>query len=398
MKHPSYMFDGQFGLERETLRVDRNGRLAQTPHPFDDVHLSRDFCENQLEIITPVCKSIGETMSSLEQLDRRARERLATDNEYIWLYSNPPHIDSESEIPIARYEGSLSAKRDYRLNLERRYGKRLMLYSGIHFNFSFSETFLRELYRAENNEVSFAEFKNALYFRLLKQASCYSWLPVLLTAASPVYDLSFDGSSDAGAGFDGHASMRSGRRGYWNQFVPELDYSGIDAYIRSIRRYVEKGVLFSPGELYLPVRLKPRGENTLEALLENGIDHIELRMFDLNPLEPLGISQKDLEFAHILLIYLLSLDDFDFSPEMQAEAIKNHKSAAAYDLGKITIDGVNILEAASRILESMSSFFADDDKVSDIIAYEKGKLSGVRICEIVKERADSGSIMNFTGE
>ena len=27
-------FEGRFGLERETLRVDTNGRLAQTEHPF----------------------------------------------------------------------------------------------------------------------------------------------------------------------------------------------------------------------------------------------------------------------------------------------------------------------------------------------------------------------------
>lgn len=385
MKHPSYIFDGQFGLERETLRVDKNGRLAQTPHPFCDAHLSRDFCENQLEIITPVCKSIGAMMASLKQLDQKARNILSANQESIWLYSNPPYIESEAEIPIACFEGSLSVKRDYRINLERRYGKRMMLYSGIHFNFSFSEIFLQTLYENEHRKISYTVFKNDLYFHLLKQASRYSWLIVLLTAASPMYDLSFDGNNKNGIGFDGYASMRNSKRGYWNEFVPELDYSSLSAYIESIQCYIRKGVLFSAGELYLPVRLKPRGENTLEALLQNGVDHIELRMFDLNPLEPLGISQKDLEFAHILLIYLLSLDDFAFSPKLQAEAIGNHQAAAVYEIDKVNIHGTSIREAANCILDRMRVFFADDD-VQNIIAYEREKMNGMRVCEIVRDR------------
>lgn len=382
MKLNSYIYDGQFGLERETLRVDKNGKLAQTPHPFDDVHLTRDFCENQLEIVTPVCSSIGEMMSSLEQLDHKAREVLASKEEYIWLYSNPPHIDSEAEIPIARFD--LSGKLNYRKNLERRYGKRLMLYSGIHFNFSFSEKYLLSIYESGQEKSSYTEFKNNLYFRLLKQISRYSWLPVLLTAASPVYDLSLNDDYKNGLGFDGHSSMRSGERGYWNQFIPKLNYSDFFAYIDSIQRYVTKGELFTASELYLPVRLKPKGENTLESLRQNGVDHIELRMFDLNPLEPLGISQRDLEFAHILLIYLLSLDDFDFSHILQAEAIQNHKSAAVYDIDEIKIGGIIIKEAANRIFDSMSVFFSDSYEAMKIIAYEREKLNGVRLCERVR--------------
>ena len=150
-----FMFKGKFGLERETLRVDKNNRLAQTLHPFQDENLSRDFCENQLEIITPVCNSISEVMSSLAMLDKKAREILKQNDESLWLYSNPPYIQNDEEIPIAKYDGMLSAKHDYRISLARRYGKRMMLYSGIHFNFSFSEEYLESL----NQE------KNQAYFR-----------------------------------------------------------------------------------------------------------------------------------------------------------------------------------------------------------------------------------------
>ena len=56
MEKSKYYYAGKFGIERETLRVDSQGKLAQTPHPFgSDEHITRDFCENQIELITPVC-------------------------------------------------------------------------------------------------------------------------------------------------------------------------------------------------------------------------------------------------------------------------------------------------------------------------------------------------------
>lgn len=387
MKHN--IFEGKFGLERETLRVDKNGRLAQTLHPFEDDHLSRDFCENQLEIITPVCNSIDEMLDSLKELDSAANAVLKKNDESLWIYSNPPHIDDETEIPIAQYSGSLSAKHDYRISLARRYGKRMMLYSGIHFNFSFSEDYLHELYEKNKEYNTYDEFKNTVYFRLLKNVSRYSWLLVLLTAASPLYDLSFDEDNAEGLTFGGYASMRNSERGYWNQFIPQLDYSDLSAYIKSVQNYIQKGILLSAGELYLPVRLKPRGENSLEALLKNGVDHIELRMFDLNPLESLGVSKKDLEFAHLFLVYMLHQSDFDFTHEMQEKAIIAHQNAALYDIDEVNIDGKNIKDAANQIFDNMENFFFDHPNVKSVIQYERTKLSETRICEKIRKLAGS---------
>ena len=71
------IFDGYFGLERETLRVDINGRLAQSPHPFgDNEHITRDFCENQIEIVTPVCRSVTQALETLGELDDEVRRTL----------------------------------------------------------------------------------------------------------------------------------------------------------------------------------------------------------------------------------------------------------------------------------------------------------------------------------
>ncbi|MBQ8922095.1 MAG: glutathione synthase [Oscillospiraceae bacterium] len=375
MQHPPAFYQGKFGIERETLRVDRNGRLAQTPHPFGDSEtITRDFCENQIELVTPVCSSVAEAVESLRQLDRTVRDTLAERGETLWLSSNPPHIENEAEIPVANFTGMQSGKRRYREQLERRYGKRLMLFSGIHFNLSFSEDYLREIC----TESDYQAFRTAFYLRLYQQALRHSWLPLLLTAASPFYDRSLDADGASGTVRSEYASMRSSVRGYWNEFVPVLRFDSISGLTDSIRYYVEKGLLFSASELYLPVRLKPRGTFSLEAFAD-GISHIELRMFDLNPLEPLGICETDLEFAHLLMLYLSSLPAFDFTPEMQRQAVQDHQNAALYDPEGVQISGVPILERAEQILTEMRSFFAENPAACEILDYEQAKLQN-RLC------------------
>ncbi len=352
---------GKFGLERETLRVNHQGRLAQTKHPFTNNHLSRDFCENQLEIITPVCDSIEAAVKSLAALSKTAENLLAQKNESLWLYSNPPFITSADEIPIAEFNEENIQNRIYREHLARVYGKKMMLYSGIHFNLSFPD-FLKD---SDND---------SFYMKLLKYSTKYSWLLVLLTAASPIYDRSFDDDTQRGMMVSKYTSLRNSERGYWNHFTPILDYSSVRSYCASIQTYIDKGALFSSSELYVPVRIKPPGKNTLQALSEEGIDHIELRMFDLNPLDSNGICQNDLQFSYMLLLYFASLDDFDFTAQMQAEALDNHKKAAYQDWQTIKIDNESICDAANALFDGMSAYFADQSAFLNQINYQRKKL------------------------
>ncbi len=363
----SHLFEGKFGIERETLRVDSFGRLAQTPHPFgDDPHITRDFCENQIELVTPPCGSIAKALSSLGELDAHVRKVLAARGEYLWLYSNPPQIESEDEIPIAAFTGEQSSKRAYREYLEQKYGKRLMLFSGIHFNFSFSDAFLDEMKPAHENPQC---FRNALYLRLYRQLMRHSWLLVMLTAASPFYDASLDKIGDHGIIKSRYSSIRNSERGYWNPSVPILDHRNLKSFTDSIRTYIHTGTLHSASELYLPVRLKPRGENSLESLSENGVDHIELRMFDLNPAAPLGMDARDLQFAHLLMLYLLTLPDFDFTPDLQRKAVRDHQNAA------LLKPDAALTEQADEILHNMEVYFSAYEDAQSIIASERQKLS-----------------------
>ena len=365
-------YSGKFGIERETLRVDSQGRLARTPHPFgNDAHITRDFCENQVELVTPVAGSIEEALGYLKVLDDITRKKLAEYCESIWLYSNPPHFDSEDDIPIADFTGDHSSKRAYREVLKQKYGKKLMLFSGIHFNFSFAEEFINEL---NTDGEDFRTFKDELYLRLYKQLMLHSYLLVLLTAASPYYDASLDKDGKCGIIMSEYSSLRNSKRGYWNKFLPILDHKSLKTFTGSIKKHIVTGSLYSASELYLPIRLKPKGVNSLENLAANGVDHIELRMFDLNPSAPLGIDGRDLEFAHLLILYLTSQPDFDFTPELQEKAVSDHKNAALLN------PDAELLERAESVLEEMEIHLSDKKKALEIISFEKGKISGRKVC------------------
>lgn len=368
-KNRELFYKGSFGLERETLRIDAKKRLSQAPHPFTDKAITRDFCENQTELVTPVCGSVYGAVSELERLDKKARATLKKLGEDFWVYSNPPRFDSESQIPIADFSGEEISKRIYREHLQRRYGKRLMLYCGVHFNFSFCEEYLRSICDRQDFEGFCADF----YLRLYKQVFVHSWLLVLLTAASPVYDLSLDGDGKRGAVRSSYASIRNSERGYWNSFVPVLRFGSIGEFVDSIQEYADAGKLHSAWELYLPVRLKPRGENCLENL-KKGVSHIELRMFDLDPKQRLGVNEKDLEFAHLLLMYLSQLPDFELTAKMQIQAVKNHKNAALSDLTGIEIDGEGMIKKAAEIIDDMKWFFAGDKQALELIEEQRCKL------------------------
>ena len=117
---------------------------------------------------------------------------------------------------------------------------------------------------------------------------------------------------------------------------------------------------------------------SLENLAANGVDHIELRMFDLDPSAPLGIDGRDLEFAHLLILYLLSLPDIDFTPDLQEKAVSEHKNAARLD------PDAELLERAESVIEEMEKHFGDNEKAIEIISFEKEKISGRKVCNRVK--------------
>ena len=327
-----YALEGNFGLERESLRVTAEGRMAQTPHPFPPDHprIVRDFCENQTEINTGVHPTAEAAVAELKEIDATIRAAIAPQGEQLWTNSNPPPISDESEIVPARFEGARVGKSTYRNYLAAKYGKRLMAYCGIHFNFSFGKRL-----------VAAAEVdRDALYLHVAAQCVKWGWAIVALTAASP-----------AGQ----YASVRCSERGYWNSFVPVLDFSSVRAYAKSIARYVQDRLLIAPSELYYPVRLKPRGANRLETLVSKGVDHIELRCVDLNPLAGGLVDARDVAFVQLFFLWCAARPAARLSERDQVQAARNFKNAARYDIDAARVLLPDGTSASVRVVQERFS-------------------------------------------
>ncbi len=372
----------EFGIERESLRVNSDGTLAQSKHPFvDDPHIDRDFCENQIEIIGDVFYCPDGINRQLNQILDEIDERISGNNELIWPFSNPPKISSEDEIPVAQFGGKLKSKSEYRYYLAEKYGKKKMLFSGIHLNYSFSNQLLKTAY-LYGDYSDFDEFRNGVYLRLAKRLTQYSWLVVFLTAASPVADPSIGVESNV------YSSIRCSEKGYWNDFTPILDYTDLNSYVKSIDKYIDSGNLRALSELYYPVRVKPRGENSLDALLQKGANHVELRVLDVNPLTRSGIFAEDIRFIQLLILYLSFLQDDEFDDNAQIKSVEDVKAAAVFG-------NADIKRRAKEALNEIKSFtMRYYPEFTPIVDYQLNKLIyGFSYAEIVS-REYSKDYMN----
>ena len=363
-----YALEGNFGLEREALRVTAEGRMALTPHPFpaDHTHIVRDFCENQTEINTHVWPTEAEAVAELRALNDETLRTISHAREYLWPFSNPPPLHGEEDVVPARFVGALSGKASYRDYLATKYGRYLMTFCGIHVNFSFGERLL----------AASGVDKNGLYLHVAAGSVLWGWIVVALTAASPVADSSLfllgGGGGDTCTGF---ASVRCGDLGYWNHFTPVNDFSSVDAYAEAVQQYVRRGLIAAPSELYYPVRLKPRGANRLETLVSKGVDHIELRCVDLNPLAGGLVDARDVAFVQLFFLWCAARPAARLSERDQVQAARNFKNAARYDIDAARVllpDGTSasVRETGLRLLASMESFFADfPPEVAEILAF-----------------------------
>lgn len=376
------LLKGNFGLEKESLRVCEDGFFSHTAHPFpNDNNIVRDFCENQTEINTPVLSTAKEALECLDTYNRKIQKKLSElpIREYLWPFSNPPYIRNEEDIPIAQFYGSDASKTKYREYLSDRYGRYKMTFSGIHVNYSFDDELLKEDFKL-SGQTDFVEYKNKLYVELAKKAIIYGWILVSVTAASPLMDGSFVEKKMYDIdNFNGMASTRCSELGYWNCFAPTFDYTDIRSYADSIKQYETDGWISYASELYYPIRLKPAGENNIDNLKSNGVSHIELRMFDLNPLVQEGLELKDVIFAQLFLVWLASIDTPEVTTKDQIHAVQNFKNAAHYDLKTVKIvlpnEEVNpAADAALNILSLMKDFYKDfSDEIKEVLKFQEDK-------------------------
>ncbi len=334
----SELYRGIFGLEKEHVRVNAKGEVALTAHPsslgdkLNHPYITTDFSESQVEIITPPLEGVEATYNMLYTLHNIVSLNIGS--EYLWPQSTPPILPKEQDIPIAQFGEGSDAKslEAYREHLGNRYGRKRQMISGIHINFSFPDSFLQVLHNLLAPKQVFKEFRDQVYLKIMRQTTMHSWLLIKLLGCSPVFHNTY---TDLCKNCNKGISIRNGSCGYGNHRDLYTPLNSLSDYTEAIDEYIASGELHSAKELYSLIRPKS-GTGSYEQLKERGIEYVELRLVDLNPLFPIGISKTDLYFLHSFFLLMFLLDDSDFTREQYQEAMNNNRAIA--DTGRLVTE------------------------------------------------------------
>ena len=342
---PEEILRGNFGFEKEGLRVNNKGELSITPHPtiFGDKlknpYITTDFSESQVEIVTPTFTTIKEAYQCLSFLVDIVNTSIPHD-QYIWNQSLPCILPDKYLIPIAEYDGKKGEEsRNYRVNLARKYGTLKQMISGIHYNFSFNEDTLRKLHKKLAPDKAYKNFKNEAYLKLARNYHRYKWFIIYITGASIAAHKTFTEEClnlmHLEDGYDSYysnqgPSYRNSHAGYKNLEELYPRYDSVENFCEDVNNYIKEGTLSEAKELYTQIRLKPEDPTRyLESLKEDGILYVEVRSIDINPFDKCGIDKNDAEFVHLFLIYLLLKKETEY-PEWQREGLYNEEETAEH--------------------------------------------------------------------
>lgn len=366
------ILEGSFGIEWESLRAKDDGKLSLTPHPavFGDKLtnplITTDFSESQIEIITPTFDTIDEAFENFSLLSDMVNASLPQD-EYLWFQSIPCILPYWDQIPIAQYSGEGESSQKYREDLARRYGVKKQMISGVHFNFSFSEKFLKKLYSLENDDLSFKNFKDDIYLKIARNYLRYCWLIIYLTGCSIGSHKTFsndcihlmDAKDNYGSYYSTRGpSFRNASCGYKNLKDLYPSYNSVNEFVGDINSFIDNGDLSEAKELYTQIRLKPKNpKDLLNSLKDSGIEYIEIRTLDINPFYQCGIVNRDMKFLHLFLIYMLVKDESDYLAWQNEAKINEERTAESgyVDSMRLSRDGceVTLKDWAHEIINEM---------------------------------------------
>ncbi len=367
LKSPEFLAslkDIKRGVEREALRINPNGTLAQTPHPkplgsaLTHESITTDFSESLLEFITPPEASSAKTIAQLQDIHRFVADNI--EEEQIWPLSMPCFIDNETEIPIAYFGESNvgKMKRVYRIGLKNRYGSMMQAIAGVHFNFSLPESFWA-LWAKQNGTTHSQDQTSAEYFGLIRNYRRLCWLIPYLYGASPAlcssflkgkeYSLPFKKVGKGTLYMPYATSLRMSDLGYTSaeQSSLKICYNELDNYVRLLReamstpstrferfasgeggnyQQLNHNIIQIENELYSPIRPKQPTESMekpTDALVRRGISYIEVRALDVNPFSAIGISDSQFDFLDVFLLSCLLMPSDALDEQQLNEAKEN---------------------------------------------------------------------------
>jgi len=357
----------QVGLEKETLRIDAKGKIAQTDHPqalgsaLCNSQITTDFSEALLEMVTPPCATAGQALDHMVGIHQFILARLGN-GEGLWNTSMPCVLDGEDSIRIGQYGCSHNGtmKHVYRRGLGLRYGRRMQAIAGIHFNYSMPEQswpIWQQLHQYQGDAVHSVQTNG--YFHMTRNLMRIGWLVPYLFGASPAICQTFlpSGSDSDLATLNKHTryaphgtSLRMGEIGYrYKEDAPinlSVRHDNFDNYLNDIYNhvtsvhgaYLDAGIVNKDGlhkqlnanrlqienEFYSSVRPKQipkKGEMPLLALKRTGVRYLELRSVDVNVYDPAGMNIEQLAMLELMMLFAWLAD----SPPLSQEEMSTNK-------------------------------------------------------------------------
>ena len=366
---PQILQGGRKGVEKESLRVRPDGILATTPHPRElgsaltNVHITTDFSESLIELVTPAFTQSWELLQYLLDLHQFVYRHL--DDELLWATSMPCAIKRDEDIPIAQFGKSHvgTMKTVYRRGLSLRYGRMMQAISGVHFNYSFPLPFWEMYADIREARERGQDFISASYFDLLRNYRRFGWIVLYLFGVSPVVCKSFlKGRTADLADFTNNTlyapyatSLRMSDVGYRNrnQSGMAVSVNSLDEYIRDLShaistvhppyevlglkdaqgeyQQVNTNILQIENEYYSfirPKRVARSGERPTKALRRAGVEYVEVRALDVSAFDPVGVNQNKVRFLEAFLALCLMKDSPPIGGAEQDLLDQNHITVA----------------------------------------------------------------------
>ena len=389
------------GIEKESLRISADGKLAQTTHPLElgsalaHPSITTDYSEALMEFITPVSSSIEGSLETLENVHSFVYQHL--DDEILWSASMPCIVSGDQSIPVAQYGSSNVArmKTVYRYGLGHRYGRLMQAIAGIHYNFSMPQVYWDQAWLEAGKPGAITDYISERYLGLIRNFHRYSWLLIYLFGASPAVCSTFLKGRDNHdlQAFDknGHSlylpystALRMGDLGYNSDAQKNLNvcYNSLDNYVATLHEAIlqpheeyrdipcgqggdyqqlNDSLLQIENEFYSPIRPKRvanAGETPLNALVRAGIEYIEVRCVDVSPFTAVGLDAEQIRFLDTFLVYCLLEDSppcDDTKQKIQAanlEAVVNRGREPGLQLNNCS-GTVSLTQWADELLASM---------------------------------------------
>ncbi len=369
-REPGVLSGGLKGVEKESLRVSPEGRIAKTPHPralgssLTHPHITTDYSEALLELVTPTFTESWELLQYLSDLHQFVYRNLG--DEVLWATSMPCQLQGDASVPIAEFGRSNVAqmKHIYRRGLGLRYGRIMQAISGVHFNYSFPQKFW-DVWAdiSERPGGPDQAFISESYFAVLRNYRRHGWIVPYLFGASPAVCRSFvDGRVDHGLTelspgtlYAPHAtSLRMSDLGYRNNNQAGLSISvnSLDEYVRDLSeaistpnsayqavgvevdgdwRQLNANLLQIENEYYAfirPKRVARSGERPTKALRRAGVQYVEMRSLDVSVLDPVGVNQNKMRFLEAFAAFCVIAPSPALSDAEQGALDANHATVA----------------------------------------------------------------------